>query len=148
MATPEQRALAQQIQQIINTRPQNFEMADWVIAPDTAYGTELLPEDILEVPEGSCNTTLCLAGWAVLLSGIPIVYSHGDGFVPNSDDGDWISAGSRLLGISTNDGNELFMTDNENAKRGLELLTEGKSISNYASWQEDYETCGCGCEEY
>lgn len=112
--------LARKILDAIDQHPDNFDMADWFTRYDG--NVTLRPtEDVV-----SCNTTLCVAGWAAHLSGYTLInrmVDDADGQpeteIIASKDGierDLPAVALELLGLESN---ALFYTDEDGAREWL-----------------------------
>lgn len=121
------QSLAQRVYGYILAFPEKHEQQSWVGDSDKVRETNNV-----------CDTTLCVAGAAVLLAdGVEGVVNRC-GFWNGST---FSERGMELLGLTQNEANELFYTtDNSTARKAVKALAEGKRnkfrrIIGLESWQ-------------
>lgn len=126
--------LLTQVRDLITAQPEKLDMDRWaVVQPDEVEFTDGTTAKV------SCGTTACIAGWAVQLSGHKLLVhqygKHSDGsFLINSSVAkngrvvDIEQYGKKLLGLTTEEADELFFCGNSQAPKLLDTLIAGGDI--------------------
>lgn len=133
------RELAQKIYDTITAKPELWDQHTWAAFNDQ-------PTDADEIVEGSCGTTMCLAGWACHLSGEKIDWANGE-----MQDGKWVAhrlksgeqveeRATQLLDIDWEDAGWLFYAyDEEQALSRLKQVIENGRVTD--PYEEAEEPC-------
>jgi hypothetical protein len=96
--TEEQRLLRKMVAEKITSEPKRFDMRTWSTTREL-----------------TCNTTACLAGWAIFLAGQ----------IPYDTDGDIAPRAIKLLGLTEAEyDGDLFYTTTDDALRRITALAE------------------------
>lgn len=118
--------LATEILAAIEREPLAFSMYSWVRADDPEEHPVLLPEE----SPASCGTTLCVAGWAMHLSGYKVDTVIGAYINPGNHHRYHMEPkAAELLGLSQEEAAELFHTSGDVAKIALQQIADGKSFN-------------------
>jgi hypothetical protein len=115
----QQYELRKLVRETADAHPGNFDMEYWVDVPNG----DLAPE-VITIDDMPCGTTLCVAGWAVLL-GDGAVYKHGTfATYYNAKEGRIEKNARDLLGLSWEEADALFNPENseDDAIAMLDLL--------------------------
>lgn len=114
--------LAEAIRRTINEHPERFDMGSW--AADKRPGVQRDPHPV-------CGTTMCLAGWAVVLNGGRPVFNQRssdrtywmaeDAIMPDGRRVDIADEGAGLLGIEST---SVFYGDEDDATWWLDQYIE------------------------
>jgi len=161
--------LAERIESIVTWRPDLHDQDFWFKhyddeRKDTRYGKvtpdelplETLLQEVTEMREEpvSCNTTLCVAGWALVLNGYEIrrdkslsrytenVYITEDYALKDGQKFDIYDKAAELLGISAEDGDKLFSEiHNDQAVEALSAISNGNPIQweDILDYDEEYD---------
>ncbi len=162
--------LAATIEKIVTMLPDNHDQGFWFFTYDVADNRQTVdPESIQLVQildaveageekakEVTCNTTLCSAGWAVMLNGYTLARNQwGDEHAyKDGEEFDIATLARDLLDIDTRTADVLFDgdTSNEDAAEIMGYIGRGdkSGAADYITEmfeEEEYERCGCGCDD-
>ena len=161
-------ALAATIEKVVTMLPDAHDQGSWFYSYDVDNNQSVDPESIQLVQildaveageeaakEVKCNTTLCSAGWAVMLNGYTLAKdSWGDErAVKDGESFDIATLAADLLDINKRTADTLFDGDtaNEDAVEILGYLGRGDKLgaADYIEemLEEEYGRCGCGCDD-
>lgn len=125
--TARSKRRAQEILDYIERHPDNHNQSSWFDQHD---------DTDVQIKNGNiCDTTMCIAGTAVLVHYGPKALVD-----PWSELGmDYPSAGRKVLGLDSHEASQLFYTmNNEKAKDMLAALAKG-DVKEFASIYENFE---------
>jgi len=115
MATTKQINMRKAVLAYLKTNPERHNQSSWVYSNDIYSFNDI---DVLEMREGMCNTTMCVAGTAVFLdaleSNTPRIHILGDN--------GWTKKAASILGLDYDTAYHMFM--NMNNTQVLEKLQE------------------------
>lgn len=160
--------LAATIEKVVTMLPDAHDQGSWfysyeqgydgTVDPDSIHLVELL--DAVEAGEEvakevKCNTTLCTAGWALILNGYTLSKDecNEDVAIKEDEKFDIGRAAQKLLDIDKRTADALFDgdTSNEDAVTILSYLGRGdhNGAADYITDMQEEETgrCGCGCDD-
>lgn len=102
-----------QVADFIESHPEQHDQKNWFV--DKKGGLVKYPTTT-EIPEDRCGTTACVAGWAVVLSGIRCTY--------------WWDGGRDVLGITQDEANFLFSCSltTDQVLEALKLFAKGETL--------------------
>lgn len=159
--------LAETIEKVVTMVPDSHDQGSWFYAYDTDDSQVADPESIHLVQildaveageeaakEVKCNTTLCTAGWALILNGYRLEKDEwgDDVAVKDGNAFDIGSVARGLLDIDQRTADTLFDgdTSNDDAVSILGYLAQGnkEGAADFITDMEDEGTgyCGCGCD--
>jgi len=155
--------LAETIEKVVTMLPDNHDQGFWFytyeapnsyqpVDPDSIKLVQIL--DAVEAgkeaaKEIKCNTTLCTAGWALMLNGYKLVRKDYDDFAEK--DGkryDIFKKAQELLEIDRDTADVLFDgdTSNDDAVEMLYAISTNDTDTLEALVSR-FSRCGCGCED-
>lgn len=155
--------LAETIEKVVTMLPDNHDQGFWFytyeapnsyqpVDPESIKLVQIL--DAVEAGEAAakevkCNTTLCTAGWALMLNGYKLVREDYDDFAEKDGERyDIFKKAQELLEIDRDTADVLFDgdTSNDDAAEILYRLGTG-DVEGVQEFVERAERCGCGCED-
>lgn len=162
--------LAATIEKVVTMLPDNHDQGSWYFTYDVDDNRQAVdPESIqlvqildaveageVAAKEVKCNTTLCSAGWAVMLNGYTLAkddmgYEHA---FKDGETFDIARLAQDLLDIDKRTADVLFDgdTSNEDAVEIMGYIGRGDKLgaADYITeMQEDdeYSRCDCGCDD-
>lgn len=161
--------LAETIEKVVTMLPDNHDQGSWFYTYHADYaGQPVDPESIQLVQildaveageeaakEVTCNTTLCTAGWALILNGYRLEKEptwNDDVAFKDGEKFDIAKAAQDLLDIDKRTADTLFSGDTSNEDAVTILGYLGRGDKNGAAdfitdMEEESEYCGCGCDE-
>jgi len=149
------RKMFYQIADIIEQYPENHDQEIWFMNADCTHSYNFLNTIIYDGVEYKCDTSQCIAGWSLILDKRNIYFANGSTYVddvevarhyddigvPVNDNESIIDIASKILGISTDDGQLLFYTmdiEQEDWPTVLRAIGDGKDIQS-ALYDVHYE---------
>lgn len=155
--------LAATIEKVVTMLPDTHDQGSWFYNYDQGRDGSVDPESIHlveildaveageeKVKEVTCNTTLCTAGWALILNGYKLTKDE-QGYEVAVKDGETFGifeTAQNLLDIDKRIADALFDgdTDNDDAVEILAFLGNNDQVSA-ADYITDMSDCDCGCED-
>lgn len=153
--------LLREVLQYIETHPQKWNQQAWFKVGQRSNGEPIFNKVTLQFEEvNSCNTSMCFAGHAALMSGFDAPpkndYLMWRGWGPGlrkAETMDVDEYAREVLGLTFEQADVLFQGENtlEDLKEIVENLIENPDAyaDGYgpAEARRDSEPCGCGCED-
>lgn len=162
--------LANDIRTVIDMIPNMHDQENWFyvyegrkdrLTPEDVHVVELLKEAKEAEEKGvnysefeptvSCEATLCVAGWACIMSGYELVQDDDDMeiYAVKDDEKAFVmNKGADLLGLDQEVANWLFCdTTDETALEALDDLIDGQVPYAFSRTQED-DYCCSNCDGY
>ncbi len=164
--------LAATIEKVVTMLPDNHDQGSWFFTYDVDDNRQAVdPESIqlvqildaveageAKAKEVKCNTTLCSAGWAVMLNGYTLAkdtYGYEKAF-KDGEEFEIADLARDLLDIDKRTADVLFDgdTSNDDAVEIMGYIGRGdkSGAADYITEMfeddyDDYGRCGCGCED-
>ena len=133
-------ALAQKILDMVTLRPETLDMGNWA---DLGYSEDAEPLTALTIPLDTpvqeinvCDSTLCISGWALALTGWTIFRGRN----PEKEGEDfrsWEVNGMLALGIDFEDASRLFFSSEPLALAVLRQLAGGAKFVDWDAAEDE-----------
>lgn len=161
--------LAETIEKVVTMLPDSHDQGSWFYTYNVDYAGQAVDPDSIQLvqildaveageeaaKEVTCNTTLCTAGWALILNGYRLEKDpmcRDDVAVKDGEKFDIATAARELLDIDKRTADVLFDGDtgNDDAVTILSYLGRGDkngAADHITDMAEESEYCGCGCND-